>query len=401
MKANKKRGFTLIELIAVLVILSIIVLIVTPLVLNIIKKARVSADKRSIDAYARSVEIGVASYLLDNIDFPKSFDDITVEYRGDEVKCANIAVNNDGSIYLDKCTVNGRIVKDSSSASGYYTVGKATLDYMFYKIQDIEIQNVDHNYSGNSTSGRLNLNGTINYNGVLYYEVPNVTLEGNYKLLIKANPLSYEEVVKYSNGLDVDNLNGIGLVAFYSSSTCKETELSGCNADYENSNVKKIVDAWAKDSGNEYALITIDQLLKAGFKVNGSTVEITDGVIDAFYRINVPYWTMTKVDGSNNLVYAGSLQFAGNFVYTKAAIRPVLKIDDNTLRNLKDKAKNKKQDNINNSTVNSNNESNPYTADKIIMYVALLVVIICLIVLVVYLMNKNNKKNNNKKGKKN
>lgn len=35
----KKKGFTLIELIAVLVIMAIIALIVTPLVINIIRKA--------------------------------------------------------------------------------------------------------------------------------------------------------------------------------------------------------------------------------------------------------------------------------------------------------------------------------------------------------------------------
>ena len=45
----KKKGFTLIELIAVLVIMAILALIVTPLVMNIIRKARISADKRSID----------------------------------------------------------------------------------------------------------------------------------------------------------------------------------------------------------------------------------------------------------------------------------------------------------------------------------------------------------------
>ena len=50
---KKKNGFTLIELIAVLVILAILALIVTPLVMNIIRKARISADKRSIDAYGR------------------------------------------------------------------------------------------------------------------------------------------------------------------------------------------------------------------------------------------------------------------------------------------------------------------------------------------------------------
>ena len=45
-KIRRKRGFTLIELIAVLVIMAIIALIVTPLVMNIIRNAKMSARKR-------------------------------------------------------------------------------------------------------------------------------------------------------------------------------------------------------------------------------------------------------------------------------------------------------------------------------------------------------------------
>ena len=70
MKQSKKNAFTLIELIAVLVIMAIIALIVTPLVMNIIRKARISADKRSIDAYGRSIELAIAGYLLDTGSFP-------------------------------------------------------------------------------------------------------------------------------------------------------------------------------------------------------------------------------------------------------------------------------------------------------------------------------------------
>ena len=40
MKLVRKKGFTIIELIGVLVIMAIIALIVTPLVMNIIRKAR-------------------------------------------------------------------------------------------------------------------------------------------------------------------------------------------------------------------------------------------------------------------------------------------------------------------------------------------------------------------------
>ena len=102
---KNKKGFMLIELIAVLVILAILALIVTPLVMNIIRKARISADKRSIDAYGRSVELAIANYLLDNGDFPTDVSQLTIEYSGDEAVCSTIQLKSDSSVYLAGCTV--------------------------------------------------------------------------------------------------------------------------------------------------------------------------------------------------------------------------------------------------------------------------------------------------------
>ena len=70
MTKRKEKGFTLLELIALLVIMSILALIVTPLVMNIIRKARIAADKQSVGAYGRSIELAIAGYLLDNGKFP-------------------------------------------------------------------------------------------------------------------------------------------------------------------------------------------------------------------------------------------------------------------------------------------------------------------------------------------
>ena len=62
----KKKEYTLIELLAVLVVLAILVLITIPLVIGIIKNARVKSYERSIVNYARSVENAVGVYLLDH-----------------------------------------------------------------------------------------------------------------------------------------------------------------------------------------------------------------------------------------------------------------------------------------------------------------------------------------------
>ena len=51
-----KRGFTLIELLAVIVVLAIIALIATPMILNVVEKARKGAAKSSALGYIDAVE---------------------------------------------------------------------------------------------------------------------------------------------------------------------------------------------------------------------------------------------------------------------------------------------------------------------------------------------------------
>ena len=97
----KKKAFTLIELIAVLVILAILALIVTPLVMSIIKKARISADKRSIDAYGRNVD-----YAYGNNSSPS----YTKYNVGDEVTYNN---------------VDYYVIKDSDTTEDSVTLFKA------------------------------------------------------------------------------------------------------------------------------------------------------------------------------------------------------------------------------------------------------------------------------------
>ena len=96
---KKKRAFTLIELIAVLVIMAILALIVTPLVMNIIKKAKDAANKRSVDAYGRSVEIAIANHLLETGAFPTDLSTLNVEYTGKTVVCNVMQMKENGGLY--------------------------------------------------------------------------------------------------------------------------------------------------------------------------------------------------------------------------------------------------------------------------------------------------------------
>ena len=119
-----KNAFTLIELVAVLVIMAIIALIATPLVLSLINNTKASANKRSVDAYGKAVEIAAMTYLMNNGEYPSDLSALTVEYTGSEVICNVMNLNEDGSIYLSECSVGGNEVKDKNTEDGWYHYGK-------------------------------------------------------------------------------------------------------------------------------------------------------------------------------------------------------------------------------------------------------------------------------------
>ena len=216
---KNKKAFTLIELIAVLVILAILALIVTPIVLNIVKNTKKSADKRSIDAYGKSIENAIADYFMDNSKKPNDISDLNINYSGNKVDCGIFIINNDTSIYLSECSVNGKNVIDENSSDGYYHYGKIKNSiedddtvYKAYKIGD-----------------------EVTYNKTKFYVIENSDENSDSVTLLKEEPLTVAEVNKYG-GVGTENnhvnkytknstgtafnINGYGGMAYYSSSTC-------------------------------------------------------------------------------------------------------------------------------------------------------------------------------------
>ena len=330
---KKKNGFTLIELIAVLVILAILALIVTPLVMNIIRKAKISADKRSIDAYGRSVELAIANYLLDNGDFPAEISQLSIEYSGDRVECSTTQLNSDSSVYLAGCTVGGRSVEG-------YTYGKEeTVTYKSYEVGD-----------------------QVSYNNVDYYVIKDT--DSNVTLL-KAEPLTVAEVNQYGAGHinrytndsvgTAYNNNGYGGMAYYTSETCGRVDhklvKTGCKNDYESSEVKYVVDAWAADkfntsslaadsTGYSARLITQEDLItNLGYdetkNSTGGGFAVTENVPDWVYNNDYSYYTMSKYSDSNSILNVGNISiFPREITYWlnyKDVVRPVITIKKSAL----------------------------------------------------------------------
>ena len=303
---KKREAFTLIELIAVLVILAILALIVTPLVMNIIRKARVSADKRSIDAYGRSIELAIADYLLEKGEIPTSIDQLTIEYSGDKVECNTTTLNEDGGVYLAECTVAGRNV------SGY-TYGKKELaTYLAYEIGQI-----------------------IEYKGINFYVIKNSSANEDTITLLKTEPLTYEDIQTYSTGTGAETYdnNGIGGMQYSSNSS-----------NYETSYVKKTIDSWAQESigineYNEVRLITLEEL-----KNNLGYILINNGSLEPFWQqsadtptwvYDIDYWTMSQYNDSEFEVYTVGRECVSNSsgVYGNrwSAVRPVIVISKSAL----------------------------------------------------------------------
>ena len=202
--------------------------------MNIIRKAKISADRRSVDAYGRSVELAIATYLLDTGTFPTDLSSLTIEYTGKEVVCNVMAMKENGGIYLSECTVGGKQVKDNSTEDGYYHYGTRDLTNEEYvDMYGLALKNASVAYyeeNGNSvedyTTLTIDYKGktvacdvTVNYDGTIYMtkcKVNNVDVtdeneeDGYYhygsivnpptavdNLLSKVNPLT---VTNYNNG---------------------------------------------------------------------------------------------------------------------------------------------------------------------------------------------------------
>lgn len=133
-------------------------------------------------------------------------------------------------------------------------------------------------------------------------------------------------------------------MAYYSSETCGyvngETITSGCTSDYNLSDAKYVIDAWASDkfkeqelvndsTGYSARLLTVDELHNnLGY---GNSNNANDKV-PKWININTTYWTMTS---SNNTVVfriLNNANISGNSIYMFFnAVRPVVTLKKSAL----------------------------------------------------------------------
>ena len=120
-----RRGFTLVELLGIIIILGIVTTIAVPTVTTIIENSKKASARRSVDFFGKAIETEITRYDLENgIVIEGSFETadghtlynknnqaeiLNVYYSGKKVTCETIEIYSDKSVYLDECTVGDKI----------------------------------------------------------------------------------------------------------------------------------------------------------------------------------------------------------------------------------------------------------------------------------------------------
>ena len=125
---NKNKGFTLVELLAVIVILAIIALIATPIILNVINDAKKQAAKDSAHGYVDAVDKYIVSSELEDESIPDGIykvEDLNkkISVKGSIPDRGSIEIEN-GSVKSYELEIDGYLVSNGE-------VGKVSITKKF------------------------------------------------------------------------------------------------------------------------------------------------------------------------------------------------------------------------------------------------------------------------------
>ena len=140
MKSFNKKGFTLVELLAVIIILAIIILFAMPAVINVMEQSQAASFKNEVNEVARLVETGYTKRLLKSVPSIKILGEGANQFRymcktlkelteeGDTTKPFNAENTNYKGKYEVFVPMNG----GSATYRIYFTNGQFTVNGLLY-----------------------------------------------------------------------------------------------------------------------------------------------------------------------------------------------------------------------------------------------------------------------------
>jgi len=137
----KNRGFTLVELLAVIAILSIVALITIPIVSKYVNDSKIDARVSSVQLYGREIENQIKVYMAGhNGKVPtgtyystldtkgkilydstgQELTDFDISFENGKIACDTIIINPDGSVYITDCMVTeDKYIKEKDNTENY------------------------------------------------------------------------------------------------------------------------------------------------------------------------------------------------------------------------------------------------------------------------------------------
>lgn len=286
-----KKGFTLVELMAVIIILGVVLLLVLPAVDKTIKNSKQTAYKAQLDRIKKASSdwaISNAKYL------PNEEGDSIVIYLGELKTSGLIDVNI-------KNPINNKILSNNSSI----TITKSNGNYVF----DINLITLDSNESSNAPI--LIISGNIiDYIEVSQdsttYTIPSVIAKDSDGNVISPSYVSYQ-IIKGSNVVSSINTNQIGSYKIIYTVT-----YNGESASYE-----KIVEV--RDTTNPILSITSSINARVGETINyNSGVSVSDNSGEVI-TASVDYSGVGSTPGTYYAIYEAE-DSSGNKVTKKREV---------------------------------------------------------------------------------
>ena len=350
MKINNK-AFTLIELLAVIVILAIIALIATPIVLSIINDSKESAGLRSAEMYLDAVEQSISLEKMNNTSFDPNIcniDKVNLNCEGIELKVevngevpeSGIITFEDGKIKVIELTyTNGKtIVKNSEGNLVYgkiWTLTKAQGNTRAKaEIGDTITINLENFYVYSNKDGYIKAIAKYNLYVGGEYDNDNSVWTA-YDTTVEGYGLQHIDMKGYVSGQTVRK----GTTAYSSSSSdyvgsivegyvkTYKTKLESMGATF----IDNLDDAEDPDdqlAGSGVRLITKKELEELGCSSSSNTCSGAPSFVT-----ETSYWSGSAYDSDDVwLVYSnGAFSFNGYSYGYSIGVRPIITILESSI----------------------------------------------------------------------